>query len=168
MHQEWAGLAHANLPSRARWRSPSGDDAAGPATKRVTSSIVLRICEGSRMTLSVLPGFQPALRPSSPSPGRYAAATSSLYVLKFCSSVLRTFEDLPRVAGGLYRQRRLGRRIVAVVSALSGETDRLFAEAAAVAGTVSCRCVPDLVSLGEERNAALLRLACARDRKSVV
>src|SRR3546814_2140337 len=139
MHQEWAGLAHANLPSRARWRSPSGDDAAGPATKRVTSSIVLRICEGSRMTLSVLPGFQPALRPSSPAPGRDAAATSSLYVLKFGSSVLRTIEDLPRVAGELYRQRRLGRRIVAVVSALSGETDRLFAEAAAVAGTVSDR-----------------------------
>src|SRR3546814_10175048 len=114
------------------------------------------------MTLSVLPGFQPALRPSSPAPGRDAAATSSLYVLKFGSSVLRTIEDLPRVAGELYRQRRLGRRIVAVVSALSGETDRLFAEAAAVAGTVSCRCVPDLVSLGAERTAALLRLACDR------
>src|SRR3546814_4113972 len=81
------------------------------------------------MTLSVLPGFQPALRPSSPAPGRDAAATSSLYVLKFGSSVLRTIEDLPRVAGELYRQRRLGRRIVAVVSALSRETDRLFAEA---------------------------------------
>src|SRR3546814_3089038 len=109
------------------------------------------------MTLSVLPGFQPALRPSSPAPGRDAAATSSRYVLKFGSSVLRTIEDLPRVAGELYRQRRLGRRIVAVVSALSGETDRLFAEAAAVAGTVSCRCVPDLVSLGGARTPALDR-----------
>ena len=90
------------------------------------------------------------------------AIAEPLYVLKFGGSVLRAIEDLPAVAGELYRQRRAGRRIVAVVSALAGETDRLFAEAALVAGAVSCRGVPDLVSLGEERTAALLRLACDR------
>ncbi|PWG01607.1 homoserine dehydrogenase [Sphingosinicella humi] len=107
------------------------------------------------MKPSVLPHAQPQARPLS-------GAAEPLYVLKFGSSVLRTIEDLPRVAGELYRLRRAGRRIVAVVSALAGETDRLFAEAEAVTGPVSCRSIPDLVSLGEERTAALLRLACDR------
>ncbi|MBA3678159.1 MAG: homoserine dehydrogenase [Sphingosinicella sp.] len=85
-----------------------------------------------------------------------------LFVLKFGSSLLRSTADLPRVAGEIYRQRRAGRRIIAVVSALEGETDRLLGEAAAVTGLSRCRGVPDLVSLGEERAAALLRLSCDR------
>ena len=85
-----------------------------------------------------------------------------LYVLKFGSSVLQTNADLSRVAGEIYRHRRAGRAVVAVVSALAGETDRLFREAAAVTGLSNCRGVPDLVSLGEQRTAALLRLACDR------
>lgn len=88
--------------------------------------------------------------------------TEPLYVLKFGSSLLRSTDDLPRVAGEIYRQRRAGRRIIAVVSALEGETDRLLGEAAAVTGLSRCRGVPDLVSLGEERAAALLRLSCDR------
>jgi homoserine dehydrogenase len=85
-----------------------------------------------------------------------------LYVLKFGSSILRTSDDLARVAGEIYRQRRFGRRIIAVVSALAGDTDDLLRQAAKVTGLSSCRGVPDLVSLGEERTAALLRLACDR------
>lgn len=91
-----------------------------------------------------------------------STVTAPLYVLKFGSSVLRTAADLPVVAGELYRQRRAGRRIVAVVSALAGDTDRLLAQAAGVTGSVDCAGIPDLVSLGEERTAALLRLACDR------
>jgi homoserine dehydrogenase len=52
--------------------------------------------------------------------------------------------------------------VVAVVSALAGETDQLLRLAAEVTGLTSCRGVPDLVSLGEERTAAMLRLACER------
>jgi homoserine dehydrogenase len=85
-----------------------------------------------------------------------------LFVLKFGSSILRSPDDLARVAGEIYRQRRAGRRIIAVVSALAGETDALLRQAAAVTGLAGCRGVPDLVSLGEERTAALLRLACDR------
>lgn len=85
-----------------------------------------------------------------------------LLVLKFGSSVLRSHADLPRVAGEIYRQRRRGFAIVAVVSALDGDTDRLFAEAASVAGGTDCAGVADLVSLGEARTAALLRIACDR------
>lgn len=89
-------------------------------------------------------------------------ASEPLLVLKFGGSVLRTVADLPRVAGEIYRQRRRGARVVAVVSALEGETDRLFAESAAVADGTACAGVADLVSLGEARTAALLRIACDR------
>jgi len=85
-----------------------------------------------------------------------------LYVLKFGGSVLRGIEDLAIVAAEIARQRRAGRRVVAVVSALAGETDALLAEAAAVASGADCRGIADLVSLGEERTAALLRIACGR------
>lgn len=85
-----------------------------------------------------------------------------LHVLKFGSSVLRSSADLSRVAGEIYRQRRYGRDVVAVVSALAGETEQLLRQAAEVTGLTSCRGVPDLVSLGEERTAAMLRLACER------
>jgi homoserine dehydrogenase len=84
----------------------------------------------------------------------------SLLVLKFGSSVLKTLEDLPRIAGEIYRQRRKGHRIIAVVSALAGETDRLFEQARTLAKGTSCSGVAELVSLGEERTAALLAVAC--------
>ncbi|MBX3561633.1 MAG: hypothetical protein KF780_07430 [Sphingomonas sp.] len=89
-------------------------------------------------------------------------ASAPVAVLKFGSSVLRGTDDLPRVAGEIYRRRREGWRLVVVVSALAGETDALFAQAAAVAGGIACTGVADLVSLGEERTAALLRIACDR------
>lgn len=94
--------------------------------------------------------------------GNALDAACPLHVLKFGSSILRSVDDLPRVAGEIYRQRRAGKRVVAVVSALAGDTDDLFRQAAAVTGLASCRGVPDLVSLGEERTVALLRLACDR------
>ncbi|HSN71150.1 MAG TPA: hypothetical protein VLT59_06565, partial [Steroidobacteraceae bacterium] len=55
--------------------------------------------------------------------------TSSIVVLKFGSSVLRSASDLPDAVQCIYRHVRSGRRVVAVVSAFAGETDRLFAEA---------------------------------------
>lgn len=85
-----------------------------------------------------------------------------LLVLKFGSSVLRTIADLPAVAGEIYRQRRKGNRIIAVVSALANETDRLFKEAATVCAGTNCTGTAELVSLGEERTAALVKIACDR------
>lgn len=104
------------------------------------------------MTLSILHGQQAGM----------GEAEAPLYVLKFGSSVLRSTHDLPAVAGEIYRQRRLGRAVIAVVSALAGETDRLIEESSAVADGVDCSGIADLVSLGEERTAALLRIACDR------
>lgn len=85
-----------------------------------------------------------------------------LLVLKFGSSVLKSLDDLPAIAGEIYRQRRKGNRIIAVVSALDGETDTLFDQAQGVANGASCSGIAELVSLGEERTAALLSIACDR------
>ena len=57
---------------------------------------------------------------------------SDCVVLKFGSSVLRSVVDLPDAVQCIYRHVRAGRRVVAVVSAFAGETDRLFAEAQAL------------------------------------
>ncbi len=104
------------------------------------------------MSLSVVPRIETAVE----------ADSAPIAVLKFGSSVLRSVDDLPRAAGEIYRRRREGWRLVVVVSALAGETDALFAQAGAAAGGVDCAGVADLVSLGEERTAALLRIACDR------
>ena len=85
-----------------------------------------------------------------------------LLVLKFGSSVLRTAADLPRVAGEIYRLRRAGKRLIVVVSALAGETDALFGLANEAGGAGNEEGVADLVSLGEEKTAALLKLTCGR------
>jgi len=108
------------------------------------------------MQLSVVPKSEVVLTPEA------VPAPSRVVVLKFGSSVLRSVEDLPRVAGEIYRQRRAGWQVVAVVSALAGETDALFAQGASAAGGVDCAGIAELVSLGEERTAALLRIACDR------
>ncbi len=80
-------------------------------------------------------------------------------VLKFGSSVLRDRTDLALVASEIYRRRRDGQRVIAVVSAFAGETDALIAEAASLGGATS-RHAPRLIALGEERSAALLAIAC--------
>lgn len=80
-------------------------------------------------------------------------------VLKFGSSVLRDKSDLPLVVSEIYRRRRDGVKVVAVVSAFAGETDALIAEAASVGGAKS-RHAPRVIALGEERSAALLAIAC--------
>jgi Homoserine dehydrogenase/Amino acid kinase family len=50
-------------------------------------------------------------------------------VLKFGSSVLRGADDLPDVVDEVYRHLREGKRVLAVVSAFEGVTDRLLAAA---------------------------------------
>lgn len=99
----------------------------------------------------------------SSSPGAAAANVgrdAATVVLKFGSSVLRTREDLPAVASEIYRHAREGCKVVAVVSAFAGETDALIAEAEAAGAEPLSRHAPRLVSLGEERAAALLAITC--------
>ncbi len=85
-----------------------------------------------------------------------------LCVLKFGSSVLERVEDYRTVAQEVYRHIRDGEKIVAVVSALAGETDRLLAQAAEVGGDPAPALVARLARTGELHSAALLTLALAR------
>lgn len=91
--------------------------------------------------------------------GEYEKREPIAVVLKFGSSVLRDKSDLPLVATEIYRRRREGKKVVAVVSAFAGETDALIAEAASLGGATS-RHAPRIIALGEERSAALLAIAC--------
>lgn len=83
---------------------------------------------------------------------------SATVVLKFGGSVLRTPLDLERCVHEVYRQRRRGQRVVAVVSALSGRTDALWAEAGDADGWSTAA----FVALGEAESAARLGLALSR------
>ena len=78
----------------------------------------------------------------------------SIVVLKFGSSVLRSGADLPLAVEEIYREWRGNRRVVAVVSAFAGVTDRRFAQTRAA--------TPDLyeqaawVAGGEEESGTKL------------
>lgn len=85
-----------------------------------------------------------------------------LCVLKFGSSVLQKPDDYARAAHEIYRHTRAGEKVVAVVSALEGETDALFAVGGAVGERCSDKLMARLVRTGELKSAALLGLALQR------
>lgn len=87
---------------------------------------------------------------------------SPIVVMKFGSSVLTGPADAPAVASNIYAEVRQGRRVVAVVSAFAGETDRLLGEARALGLAHDNPLLPAYVVQGEERAAALAALACNR------
>ncbi len=86
-------------------------------------------------------------------------------VLKLGGSVLLDEQSLPRAVHEIYRWRRAGCAVVAVVSALAGETDRLLARARAAAPEGSPYTAAALAANGEALAAALL--AAALDRAGV-
>ncbi len=94
-------------------------------------------------------------QPVQPSP-------KPLCVLKFGSSVLGVESDYPAAAHEIYRHVRDGEKVVAVVSALAGETDALFGHAARVGGAAPARLVARLARVGELHSAALMALALSR------
>ena len=96
------------------------------------------------------------------------AAGDGPIVLKFGSSVLRNPADLPTVVTEIYRYARSGRGVVAVVSAFEGETDALLKLADAFGAGARSRHAPRLISLGEEKAASLLAIACDRVGLSAV
>ncbi|HEX5010599.1 MAG TPA: hypothetical protein VFY71_09370 [Planctomycetota bacterium] len=84
----------------------------------------------------------------------------ALIVLKFGGSVLASEARLPLAVHEIDRWRRSGRGVLAVVSALAGETDALLARAAADGAEPFATAA--LAALGEARAAALLVLALQR------
>lgn len=107
-----------------------------------------------------MPGLA-LLRPE-PLPAARARDASPVVVMKFGSSVLAGPADAPAVASDIYAEVRRGRRVIAVVSAFAGETDRLLAEARALGLAHDNPLLPAYVVQGEERSAALAALACDR------
>jgi homoserine dehydrogenase len=82
-------------------------------------------------------------------------------VLKFGSSVLQSHADLPAAVHEIYRWVRRQYRVVAVVSAFAGETDRLLATVADYpAGNAET--VARIVATGEEVATAFLALELDR------
>jgi homoserine dehydrogenase len=81
-------------------------------------------------------------------------------VLKFGSSVLAGARDLERAVHEVYRERRAGRAVVAVVSAFAGRTERLLGQARRGGGGDAAAAL--LASTGELRSVALLALELER------
>jgi homoserine dehydrogenase len=80
----------------------------------------------------------------------------NIEVLKFGSSVLKTAADLPVAVDEIYRRWRSGLRVIAVVSAFEGVTDRLMREAAVDLKAECPEAIAAYVSTGEQKTAALL------------
>jgi homoserine dehydrogenase len=102
------------------------------------------------------------LHPAAPPVSVAAGASTPVVVMKFGSSVLSGPSDAPAVASDIYAEVRHGRRVVAVVSAFAGETDRLLAEARTLGLAHDNSLLPAYVVQGEERAAAFTAIACDR------
>ena len=85
----------------------------------------------------------------------------NIVVLKFGSSVLGSAADLPVAVDEIYRHVREGRRVVAVVSAFAGVTDRLVERANELGGPGDPFAYASLVGSGELESAAMLSLSLA-------
>ncbi|MEO6248469.1 MAG: homoserine dehydrogenase [Sphingomicrobium sp.] len=85
-------------------------------------------------------------------------AAKRLCVLKFGSSVLETENDYAAVANECYRHVRDGEKVVAVVSALAGETDALLNQGMRIGGEQPLL-LARVARTGELHSAALLALA---------
>ena len=84
-------------------------------------------------------------------------------VLKFGSSVLADRHCLPRVVHEIYRYYRRGHHVLAAVSAIGNETDRLLGEARYWSNPPAPEpAVAELLATGERQSAALLCMALER------
>ncbi|MBM3962642.1 MAG: homoserine dehydrogenase, partial [Planctomycetes bacterium] len=89
-------------------------------------------------------------------------ADPTALVLKFGGSVLRDDDAVARAVHEVYRHVRAGFAVVAVVSALHGETDGLVARARALDAEPDPQALACLLATGERASAAWLALAARR------
>jgi homoserine dehydrogenase len=85
-----------------------------------------------------------------------------LIVLKLGGSVLAGETALRAAVHEIYRWRRDGHAVVAVVSALRGDTDALLAQSERIAPAADAHAVAALLACGELRSSALLLLHLSR------
>lgn len=86
----------------------------------------------------------------------------NIIVLKFGGSVLRDVSSLRGAVHEIYRWRRAGVKVVAVVSALAGETDRLLSLCERVCDDVSGYAKASVAAIGELTSAGLLGVQLER------
>ncbi len=83
--------------------------------------------------------------------------------MKFGGTSVRDVERIRHVAGRVARVRREGHEVVAVVSAMAGDTDRLIRLAQEITPDPSDRELDMLLSSGERITSALLSMALSAD-----
>jgi homoserine dehydrogenase len=89
-------------------------------------------------------------------------STPPLLILKLGGSILTTDSDLSLAVHEIYRHLRRGSKVIAVVSALYGATDRLLKRAHRFGDDPDPSALAALLATGELTSAALLALACQR------
>ena len=87
---------------------------------------------------------------------------SPIVVLKFGSSVLSSVDAMPRVVREIWRHIEQGQRVVAIVSAFAGVTDKLLETLHQVDVKADSYRIADFVSTGERQSALLLSIALER------
>ena len=90
------------------------------------------------------------------------SSLDEIIVLKFGGSVLRDVASLRGAVHEIYRWRRQGVKVVAVVSALAGETDRLLSLCERVCDDVSGYAKASVAAIGELTSAGLLGVQLER------
>ncbi|OGT82361.1 MAG: aspartate kinase [Gammaproteobacteria bacterium RIFCSPLOWO2_02_FULL_52_10] len=83
----------------------------------------------------------------------------ALIVMKFGGTSVGSIERIRNVAARVIRTSQAGHRLVVVVSAMSGETDRLLGLAKEIASTPDTRELDVLLATGEQASMALLGMA---------
>ena len=92
-----------------------------------------------------------------------AVALGPVTVLKFGSSLLGDEEGFARVVWEIKAEMQRGRRVVAVVSAVKGTTDRLLACASELSTRPAPRLLTLLLRTGEDASVALLGIALIQE-----
>lgn len=87
---------------------------------------------------------------------------TGLTVLKFGSSILRDVLAMPGAVHEIYRHLQDGQAVIAVVSAILGETDRLLEMAKLLDGDADAYRIAEFLSTGERQSALLLSMALER------
>lgn len=87
---------------------------------------------------------------------------SPIIVMKFGSSILADVDCVPRAVHAIYRHVQQGERVIAVVSALEGETDQLLGMVDRLDADADPHRIAAFVGTGETRSALLLSMALER------
>jgi aspartate kinase len=104
-------------------------------------------------------GWRPGSDPGHPASRHDQNDTMTLIVQKYGGTSMGSVERIEHVAGKVAATRAQGHQVVVVVSAMSGETDRLLKLARAVHPRGSAREFDQIAATGEQVTIGLLALA---------